>query len=164
MTYAKSLAFVQDSPLSRSMFYRRICSLPTFVDTVSGQIMMTAGSTGAVMMPTEIAQRVKNELQRRNVGPCPIIGHPRARAWSYLIRTSDLRPIGDPGAVAELWRARVVVVRDGTIVLPTPSPDHHALRTWIVPATTPFRPSGSTVLACVRHVLDAAKPRTYGPY
>ncbi len=164
MTYAKIPASLQDSPLSRSMFYRRICSLPTFVDTVTGQIMMTAGSTGAVMMPTDLAQRVKVELHRRNVGPCPIIGHSRARAWSYLVRTGDMRPIGDPGALAELWRAHVVVIRDGNIVLPSPSPDHHAHRSWIVPATTPFRPSGTTVLACVRHVLDAAKPRTHGPY
>ncbi|MFD4441026.1 hypothetical protein ACFWPK_14775 [Nocardia sp. NPDC058519] len=94
----------------------------------------------------------------------PTIGHPRARAWSYLVRTADMHPIGDPSALAELWRAHVVVIRDGTIVLPTPSPDHHTRRTWIVPATTPFRPSGSTVLACVRHVLDAAKPRRHGPY
>ncbi|MFE9787700.1 hypothetical protein ACFYO7_20195 [Nocardia salmonicida] len=75
-----------------------------------------------------------------------------------------MRPIGDPAALAELWRAHVVVIRDGNIMLPSPSPDRDAHRTWIVPATTPFRPSGTTVLACVRHVLDAAKPRSHGPY
>ncbi|MFE6923371.1 DNA-directed RNA polymerase subunit beta [Nocardia sp. NPDC057663] len=158
MTHAHTVAATQDSPQSRSLFYRRICGLPTFVDPATGRIMMSAGSTGAVMMPADLAQRVKVELHRRNVGPCPIIGHPRAGTWSYLIR-ADMHPIGDPAVVAQLWRARVVVVRDGDIALPSPGPGHQVARTWVVAATTPFRPSGTTVLACVRELLDADKPR-----
>lgn len=163
MTHAHTSAATQDSPQTRSLFYRKVCGLPTFVDPTTGRIMMSAGSTGAVMMPADLAQRVKVELHRRNVGPCPIIGHPRAGTWSFLIR-ADMNPIGDPVAVAQLWRAHVAVVRDGEIALPSPGPEHHIARTWVAPATTPFRPSGTTVLACVRELLDAAKPRNHGPY
>ncbi|MEV6218795.1 DNA-directed RNA polymerase subunit beta [Nocardia sp. NPDC051833] len=163
MTYAHTSAATQDSPQSRSLFYRKVCGLPTFVDPTTGRIMMSAGSTGAVMMPADLAQRVKVELRRRNVGPCPIIGHPRAGTWSFLVR-ADMDPIGDPVAVAQLWRAHVAVVRDGEIALPSPGPEHHIARTWVAPATTPFRPSGTTVLACVRELLEAAKPRNRSPY
>ncbi|MFC9872617.1 DNA-directed RNA polymerase subunit beta [Nocardia salmonicida] len=162
MTHAHTSAATQASPESRSLFYRKVCGLPSFVDPATGRIMMSAGSTGAVMMPADLAQRVKVELHRRNVGRCPIIGHPRAGAWSYLIR-ADMHPIGDPAVVAQLWSARVVVVRDGDIALPSPGPGQVA-RTWVVAATDPFRPSGTTVLACVRELLDAAKPRNHGPY
>ncbi|MFD6392251.1 DNA-directed RNA polymerase subunit beta [Nocardia sp. NPDC060259] len=163
MTHAHTAADIGDSPQSRSLFYRKVCGLPTFVDPTTGRIMMSAGSTGAVMMPADLAQRVKIELHRRNVGPCPIIGHPRAGTWSYLVR-ADMEPIGDPAVVAQLWRAHVVVVRDGDITLPSPEPGHQLARTWVVAATTPFRPSGTTLLACVRELLDAAKPRNHGPY
>ncbi|MFC9659497.1 hypothetical protein ACFVJ5_04610 [Nocardia sp. NPDC127606] len=88
---------------------------------------------------------------------------PRAGTWSYLIR-ADMHPIGDPAVVAQLWSARVVVVRDVDIALPSLGPGHQVARTWVVAATDPFRPSGTTVLACARELLDAAKPRNHGPY
>ncbi|MGS2811553.1 hypothetical protein [Nocardia sp. MW-W600-9] len=71
---------------------------------------MKAGLVGAVMMPTELAQRVKTALDVRGVAPLPIIGHPCAGMRTFLVR-SDIRPIGDPAVVAQLWQARVVVVR-----------------------------------------------------
>ncbi|MFD3511009.1 DNA-directed RNA polymerase subunit beta [Nocardia sp. NPDC058666] len=149
---------VADSPRSRSHYYRHVCGLPTLVDQATGRITMRAGSTGAVMMPADLAQRVKIELDRRNEGPCPIIGQPRAGVWIYLVR-SDLRPILDPAVLARLWQARVVVIRDGDIALPSPAPDQRVSRTWIAPASTPFRPSGTTVLDCVRECLAVSKLR-----
>ncbi|PKV82550.1 hypothetical protein [Nocardia fluminea] len=65
-----------ETPRSRCEFYRRECSLPTVIDPDTGRITMKAGFVGAVMMPTELAQRVKTALDVRGVAPLPIIGHP----------------------------------------------------------------------------------------
>ncbi len=117
---------------------------------------MQAGQLiGAVMMPTQLAQRVKTSLDVRGVAPLSIIGHPRAGMWTYLVR-ADLRPITDPAVIAQLWHARVVVIRDGDIALPSPAPDSQVIRTWISPASSTFRPSGEVVIECARALL----PRT----
>ncbi|MEV6256902.1 DNA-directed RNA polymerase subunit beta [Nocardia sp. NPDC051911] len=145
-----------ESPHSRSEFYRRICSLPTVVDPQTGRITMKAGSlVAAVMMPTGLAQQVKNSLDLRSVAPLSIIGHPRAGMWTFLVR-ADIRPIADPAVIAQLWHARVVVIRDGDIALPSPVPDPLMIRTWISPATGTFRPFGEVVIECARALL----PRT----
>ncbi|WP_146229379.1 hypothetical protein [Nocardia neocaledoniensis] len=108
---------------------------------------MRAGLVGAVMMPTALAVSVKNILDDRGAAPLPIIGHPRARMWSFLVR-SDIRPIGDPTVLAALWKARIVVIRDGDIALPSPVPDPLMIRTWISPASNPI-PSGTLILDTV---------------
>ncbi|MBF6207274.1 DNA-directed RNA polymerase subunit beta [Streptomyces gardneri] len=145
-----------ESPHSRSEFYRRMCSLPTVVDPQTGRITMKTGSlVGAVMMPTGLAQQVKNSLDLRGVAPLSIIGHPRAEMWTFLVR-ADMQPIADPGVTAQLWHARVVVIRDGYIALPSPVPDPLMIRTWISPATGTVRPSGEMVIECARAFL----PRT----
>ena len=142
-----------ESPRSRSEFYRRTCSLPTVVDPQTGRITMTAGSlVAAVMMPTGLAQQVKNSLDVRGVTPLSIIGHPRAGMWTFLVR-ADMQPIADPSVIAQLWHARVVVIRDGDIALPSPVPDSQVIRTWISPATSTFRPSGEVVVGCARALL-----------
>ncbi|MGY0497447.1 DNA-directed RNA polymerase subunit beta [Nocardia sp. FBN12] len=122
------------------------------IDPASGRIMMRAGFVGAVMMPTELAQRVKTSLDLRGVAPLSIIGHPRAEMWTYLVR-ADIQPIGDPAEVARLWKARVVVIRDGDIALPSPVPDPLMIRTWVSPATSAFRPSGTVVIECALSIL-----------
>jgi hypothetical protein len=137
---------------SRCEFYRRECSLPTVVEPDTGRITMKAGIVGAVMMPAELAHRVKTALDVRGVAPLPIVGHPRAGMWAFLVR-SDIRPIGDPAVVAQLWRARVVVIREGDIALPSPVPDALIVRTWISPAISKFRPCGAVVLECARACL-----------
>ncbi|MFD8100328.1 DNA-directed RNA polymerase subunit beta [Nocardia fluminea] len=147
-----------ETPRSRCEFYRRECSLPTVIDPETGRITMKAGFVGAVMMPTELAQRVKTALDVRGVAPLPIIGHPRAGMWTFLVR-SDIRPIGDPAVVAQLWRARVVVIREGDIALPSPVPDALMARTWISPAISKFRPSRAVVLECVRACLQGQHSR-----
>ncbi|MFD6391829.1 DNA-directed RNA polymerase subunit beta [Nocardia sp. NPDC060259] len=147
-----------ETPESRCEFYRRTCRLPTVIDPQTGRITMKAGRVGAVMMPTGLAQRVKNTLDVRGVAPLPIIGHPRADMWTFLIRP-DIRPIGDPAEVARLRRARVVVIRDGDIGLPSPVPDAVMVRTWVSPAISAFQPSGSVVLECARACLPGQYPR-----
>ncbi|MFD6221210.1 DNA-directed RNA polymerase subunit beta [Nocardia asteroides] len=141
-----------ETPRTRSEFYRSICSLPTVVDPVTGRITMRAGLVDAVMMPTGLAQQVKTVLDTRGVAPLSIIGHPRADMWTFLVRT-DIRPIGDPADVARLWEARVVVIREGDIALPSPAPDPLMIRTWVSPATSAFRPSGAVVIACALSIL-----------
>ncbi|MFE5479737.1 DNA-directed RNA polymerase subunit beta [Nocardia sp. NPDC056541] len=141
-----------ESPHSRCQFYRSMCSLPTVVDPATGRITMRAGFVGAVMMPTELGQRVKTSLDLRGVAPLSIVGHPRAEMWTFLVR-SDIRPIGDPDEVARLWKARVVVIRDGDIALPSPVVDPLVVRTWVSPATSAFRPSGAVVIGCALSIL-----------
>ncbi|WP_181698999.1 DNA-directed RNA polymerase subunit beta [Nocardia sp. GTS18] len=147
-----------ETPRSRCEFYRHICSLPTVVDPTTGRITMRAGLIGAIMMPTPLAQRVKTSLDMRGVAPLTVIGHPRADMWTFLVR-ADTRPIGDPAVIAELWRARVVVIREGDIALPSPTPDPLMTRIWVSPATGVFRPSGAVVLECARACLSGPVPR-----
>ncbi|MFG2442653.1 DNA-directed RNA polymerase subunit beta [Nocardia fluminea] len=152
MTQANPPAY-EETPRSRCEFYRRVCSLPAVIDPATGRITMRAGFVGAVMMPTDLAQQVKSTLDFRGVAPLPIIGHPRARMWTFLVRF-DIRPMGDPAEVARLWKARVVVIRDGDIALPSPALDTLMVRTWVSPAISKFRPSGAVVLECARDCLE----------
>lgn len=145
-----------ETPQTRCEFYRRACSLPTVIDPGTGRITMRAGLVGAVMMPTGLAQRVKTSLDLRGVAPLSIIGHPRADMWTFLIR-ADIRPIGDPVDVARLWIARVVVIREGDIALPSPVPDPLMVRTWVSPAISAFRPSGAVVIECAQSILRQAR-------
>lgn len=147
-----------ETPRSRCEFYRRVCSLPTVIDPTTGRITMRAGLVGAVMMPTEIARRVKTILDLRGIAPLPIVGHPRADMWTFLTR-SDIRPIKDPVEIARLWKARVVVIREGDIALPSPIPDSLMVRTWVSPAISAFRPSGEVVIACARSCLTPQSGR-----
>lgn len=153
-----STAAFAETPWTRCEFYRRICALPTVVDPATGRITMQAKLVGAVMMPTELAQRVKTSLDMRGVAPLSIIGHPRADMWTFLVR-ADMRPIGDPAVIAQLWRARVVVIRDGDIALPSPVPDAMTAHTWVSPATGVFRPSGAVVIECARSCLSGQTRR-----
>ncbi len=157
MTQPSRPAAYAETPRSRCEFYRHECSLPTVIDPDTGRITMKAGFVGALMMPTELAQQVKTVLDVRGVAPLPIIGHPRSNMWTFLVR-ADVRPIGDPAEVARLWRARVVVIREGDIALPSPAPDALMARTWISPAISKFRPSGAVVLECTRACLPRQTP------
>ncbi|UGT53972.1 DNA-directed RNA polymerase subunit beta [Nocardia asteroides] len=150
-TSSSAMAY-SETARSRCEFYRRVCSLPTVVDPVTGRITMRAGLIGAVMMPTALAHHVRTALDVRGVAPLPIIGHPRADMWTFIVR-ADIQPIGDPAEVARLWKARVVVVRDGDIALPSPVSDPLMVRTWVSPAISAFRPSGAVVIACAQACL-----------
>ncbi|MFD4444908.1 hypothetical protein ACFWPK_34560 [Nocardia sp. NPDC058519] len=126
------------------------------IDPHSGRITMRAGLIGAVMMPTGLAHRVKTSLDVRGIAPLTIVGHPRADMWTFLVR-ADIRPIGDPAEVARLWEARVVVIREGDIALPSPVPDPLMVRTWVSPTTSVFRPSGAVVIECALSITSQAR-------
>ncbi len=157
MTQTSAPRVWAESPRSRCEFYKNVCSLPTVMDPETGRITMRAELVGAVMMPTELAQRVKTSLDQRGAAPLSIIGHPRANMWTFLVRP-DIRPIGDPADVARLFKARVVVIRDGEIALPSPVPDPLMIRTWVSPATSAFRPSGAVVIECALSLLRQTRP------
>lgn len=152
MTHNGSSAAYAETPRSRCEFYRRVCSLPTVADPCTGRITMRAGLVGAVMVPSSLAHHVKTLLDQRGVAPLPIIGHPHASMWTFLVR-ADIRPIGDPVEVARLRDARVVVIREGEIALPSPAPENDMVRTWVSPAISAFRPSGAVVLECARNSI-----------
>lgn len=145
-----------ETPSERCHFYRRDCALAAAPDPVTGRITVRAGMVGAVMMPIDLAQQVKTLLDLRGVAPLSIIGHPRSGMWTFLVRP-DIGPIGDPAEVERLWIARVVVIRDGEIALPSPVPDPLMIRTWVSPATSAFRPSGAVVVECARSILRPAQ-------
>ncbi|MFF2085415.1 DNA-directed RNA polymerase subunit beta [Nocardia sp. NPDC058176] len=132
--------------------------MPAVVDHDTGRITMKAGLVTAVMMPTPLAERVKTILETRGITPLSIIGHPRAGMWTFLVR-SDIRPIGNPEDVGRLWGARVVVIHEGDIALPSPSTDPDLIRTWVSPATGSFRPSGAVVIECARTYLSGQARR-----
>lgn len=142
---------------SRCELYRRVCSLPAVVDPQTGRITMRAGFVGAIMMPTGLAHVVKTTLDVRGVAPLPIIGHPRAEMWTFLVR-ADIHPIVDHAYLTQLRRARVVVIRDGDIALPSPVPDPEMIRTWVSPAINKFRPSGTVILECARACAPRHNP------
>lgn len=147
-----------ETPQSRAEFYKTICALPVVVDPSTGRITMPTGLVKAIMMPIPLAERVKTSLDLRGIAPLSIIGHPRAGMWTFLAR-SDIRPIGDPAVVAQLWRARVLVIHDGDIALPSPASDPGLIRTWVSPATGVFRPSGAVVIQCALACLSRQTAR-----
>ncbi|MFF0546021.1 DNA-directed RNA polymerase subunit beta [Nocardia thailandica] len=148
-----------DSPQSRCEFYRRVCDLPAVVDVGTGQITFRAGALGAVIMPVALGQQVRAAVDRKAQGPYPIIGQPRAGAWTFLVR-SDLREAPAPAVRAQLWRARVAVITEGDIGLPSPASETRPVRIWVAPATTPFRLSGTDVLAVTRAAITATEARS----
>jgi hypothetical protein len=147
-----------DTPLSRCQFYRRECGLPAVVDPPElGRIVMRAGSVWAMTMPARLGQAVKAHMQSRGVGLGPVVGHPRSGRWTFLIQP-DLPD--DVRLFAELFRLDVAVARAGaTIALPSPTASVGAIRHWIVPPRSGFRPSGAVVVEAVRAWADQM-PRT----
>ncbi|WP_159922425.1 MULTISPECIES: DNA-directed RNA polymerase subunit beta [Nocardia] len=147
-----------DTPLSRCQFYRRECGLPAVIDPPElGRIVMRAGSVWAMTMPARLGQAVKAHMQSRGVALGPVVGHPRSGRWTFLIQP-DLPD--DVRLFAELFRLDVAVARAGaTIALPSPTASVGAIRRWIVPPRSGFRPSGAVVVEAVRAWADQM-PRT----
>ncbi|WP_245665885.1 DNA-directed RNA polymerase subunit beta [Nocardia sienata] len=84
--------FLGDTPLTRCRYYRQVCDLPARIDPPElGRIVMPAGHTWALMMPSALGFAVKKDLQRGHdhnagTGAGPIISHIRSGRWSFLIR------------------------------------------------------------------------------
>ncbi|WP_433492158.1 DNA-directed RNA polymerase subunit beta [Nocardia grenadensis] len=146
--------FLGDTPLTRCRYYRQVCDLPARIDPPElGRIVMPAGHTWALMMPSALGFAVKKDLQRcrdhdAGTGAGPIISHIRSGRWSFLIRP-DLPD--DTALFAEMFRLNVSVVRTGaTIALPSPTDRGALFRRWIQPPRSPFCPSGRLVIDSVR--------------
>lgn len=142
-----------DTPRSRCQFYRRECDLPAVIDPPElGRIVMHAGWVWAITMPIRLGQAVKAHMQSTGAALGPIVGHPRSARWTFIIRP-DLPD--DMRLFSELFRLDVSVARTGaTIVLPSPTASAGAIRHWIVPARSRFRPSGHVVVEAIRAWAD----------
>lgn len=136
-----------DTPRTRCHYYRRVCDLPARIDPPElGRIVMTAGHTWALMMPSALGFAVKKDLQRSRdhdaaTGAGPIISHIRSGRWSFLIRP-DLPD--DTTLFAEMFRLDISVVRTGaTIALPSPHRPWRTLPPLDSTPTLPLPPLGS---------------------
>jgi hypothetical protein len=147
-----------DTPMSRTLFYRRVCDLPANLDPPSmDSIIMQATYVWAVRMPAPLGQAVKCHMGCRDRAFGPILGIPRSNQWTYLIRPDIPQ---DVSLYAELFRRNVSVIRDGgTVALPSPAPLSEPFRRWIEPPRDTFRPSGLAVIASVRACLGPGKLR-----
>lgn len=143
-----------DTPRTRCEYYRRTCHLPATVEPNTGSISVRAGLVWGIELPSEIAQLVKIDLDRRRHGGGPIICHPRNATWTFLVR-SDI-PATVIAREAPLWRNRVKILERGTsIALPSPCGRGVFYRGWISATHGPYRPSGMSVVDSIRTVLLA---------
>ncbi|WP_328410844.1 DNA-directed RNA polymerase subunit beta [Nocardia sp. NBC_00403] len=147
-----------DSPVSRCVFYRRVCDLPATIDPPSlGRIIMKATHVWALTMPAPLGQSVKHDMGRRGAAIGPILSHPRSNRWTFLIRP-DVPD--DVPLFADLFRHNASVIRDGgTVALPSPTIQSGAIRQWIEPPRDTFRPSGLLVIESVRACVGPGRAR-----
>ncbi|UGT40518.1 hypothetical protein LTV02_31660 [Nocardia yamanashiensis] len=141
--------------LARCRSYRKENGLYGVVDSVLGRIMLEVGSVGAVTMPAELGKRVRDRLlAQRRCGP--VIAHPRSGRWTFLTGPSDDSYL-DMTLFSDLFRDCAAVALPGSqIVLPSPTDEHAAYRTWICPPDGDFRPELAEVLAATRECRPAA--------
>ena len=103
-------------------------------------------------MPSQLAQSVKIDLDRRFLGGGPIISHPRSARWTFLVR-SDI-PTQTRDDQESLWRSGIHLLTGGEqVALPTPIGCGVFYRSWINAPQSPFRPSGVAVVESTRRVL-----------
>lgn len=143
-----------DTIRSRCEFYRRVYDLPAVADPTSGLINFPTGLVWAVEMTSELAQRVKTDLDRRGLGGGPIISHPRSARWTFLVR-SDV-PLRVREDELSSWGGRVRLLTGGEQVgLPSPAECGVFYRAWINAPQSPYRPSGLPIVESARRVLSA---------
>jgi hypothetical protein len=145
-----------DTPASWCVFYRRICGLPAALEAKPfGGIAFRAGSVWAVSMPEGYGRAVRAYMQCRHYALGPIITHPPAAMWTFLIRP-DL-PEGD-GLYAELFRYGGKVIRDGGVIaLPSPTNPIGGYRQWVEAPHDNYRPSGRVVIDGLRACLPSER-------
>ncbi|WP_019925520.1 hypothetical protein [Nocardia sp. BMG111209] len=157
MTAAEVTTIVPTLPVdtltTRTEFYRSVGGLDAHIRPELQAIIVPASSTlGAIMMPAELAARVRLHMQKQGIRSGPIISHPRSSRWTFLVRPDmDI----DVQTYAGMFRIQVTVARPGTeIALPSPIRRHQQFRCWTQPPTDRYRPSGSVALAAI----DACRP------
>lgn len=149
-------AFVDSTLEDRCLRYRREYRLPAVIDPTTRHILLHIGTRyGAVTMPTELGEQVKDRLQTAGIVG-PVIDHPRARHWTFL--TGPARPDNvDPAASAELFRLYATVASvGGQVVLPSPDDENTGYRTWIQhPTPVSDRPPQNAVVDAIREAGGA---------
>ncbi|OCF90991.1 DNA-directed RNA polymerase subunit beta [Nocardia brasiliensis] len=139
----------QDTPLTRCAHYRDVCGLPAIIDPPSlGRITFPAGHIGALTMPAPLGETVRQHMKSRGAAVGPIIGHIGSNRWTYLVRPNV--PEDDTRVFSDMYRANVIIVRAGVVVLPSPTAQSWALRRWIEPPRNTFRPSALLVVETIR--------------
>ncbi|WP_067826146.1 hypothetical protein [Nocardia inohanensis] len=141
--------------LARCRSYRKENGLYGVVDSVLGRIMLEVGAVGAVTMPADLGKRVRDRLLAQH--RCgPVIAHPRSGRWTFLTGPTDDSYL-DSALFSDLFRDCAAVALPGSqIVLPSPTDEHAAYRTWIYPPDGDFRPELAEVLAATRECRPAA--------
>ncbi|MBF6062022.1 DNA-directed RNA polymerase subunit beta [Nocardia terpenica] len=143
-----------DTPVSRSDYYSRQCGLRVAVRP-GGHIVATAtiGQFGGFTMPVGLGTLVKAQMKARNIGWGPIVAHPRARRWTFLVDWDATLDAG-PSLDAELMRANVTAVHaGGEIALPSPTPGS-IQREWVINPNNAYRPTASAVLNVIRYCVS----------
>lgn len=136
-----------DDSRTRCQYYRLVCGLPAHIDPPAlGWISFNVGSTAAITMPMPLGQQVRGHMQRAGNETGPIIAHTRSSRWTFLIRP-DI-PEDDNRLFSEMFRLNVHISRCGAAVaLPSPA---QAIRDWVEPPHSTFRPSGIAVVEAIR--------------
>lgn len=142
-----------DTVRSRCEYYRSVYHLPAVADPASGLIGFAAGMVWAVEMPSELAQAVKIDMDRRRVGGGPIISHPRSTRWTFLVRSDIPAPARENESLSR--RGIQVLAGGEQIGLPSPAECGVFYRAWINAPNSPYRPSGAAVLESAYRVLHA---------
>lgn len=146
-----------DTPRSRCEYYRNVCQLPAVIDPNTGRITLRIGTVSAVLMPSDLGQHVKINLDRRKLGGGPIISHPRSHTWIFLARP-DIPTRPQPTNI-RLWNSHATILETGAeIALPSPTDRGLTYRAWITPAHTLFRPSGRALLESIHPQLHPMTP------
>ncbi len=143
----------QLSPARCASEYRSTCGLPAEVDPATGQVTMRAGDVVGFMVPADLGTRLRSLLDRAGDGGGPIVAHTRSQSWTFLAqRDSSTEEIRD--RTRSWWRDRVSALTANTVIgLPCPVTIVAQRRIWIVAPHSQLRPTTSTVIAALGHIL-----------
>ncbi|GAA5048861.1 hypothetical protein GCM10023318_17180 [Nocardia callitridis] len=138
-----------DTPEDRCHYYRRVCDLPAVVEPPdSDRIMMRAGRVTGMAMPARFGHWLRTHLRDLGHATGPIVGHPRSSRWTFLVRPDAPNELS---LDVEMLRFNVSIIRSGAMIaLPSPTTQPGAIRQWIEPPRSTFRPSASLLITAVR--------------
>ncbi|WP_245746020.1 hypothetical protein [Nocardia altamirensis] len=91
---------------------------------------------------------LRGHMQHHGVAVGPIVAHVGSNRWSFLIRP-DI-PDDDTRLFNDMFRLNVMIVRSGSIPLPSPTAQTGGVRRWIELPRNTFRPSGNVVVDAIR--------------
>ncbi|WP_228540323.1 hypothetical protein [Nocardia sp. XZ_19_369] len=91
---------------------------------------------------------LRTYMQRHGVALGPTVAHIGSNRWSFLVRPDV--PDDDTGLFSDMFRLNVMIVRSGSISLPSPTAESNGVRRWIELPRNTFRPSGAVVVNAIR--------------